>query len=120
MEIQQLAKRIYTNNVEKGFWDKPRNVGEMLMLVVPELGEAIEAHRKERFADWQYYAEFESGLDENYPFEAAIKDTFEDELADAIIRLLDMSEGLNIDIQKHIEAKLTYNQSRPRLHGKAY
>ena len=34
---------------EKGFWKKERNVGEMLMLIVSELGEAIEAHRTNNF-----------------------------------------------------------------------
>ena len=53
-------------------------------------------------------------------FRSTIKDTFEDEIADAVIRLLDLSAGLNIDIEKHIEAKLKYNVSRPKLHGKAY
>ena len=30
---------------EKGFWDKERNIGEALMLIVTELAEAMEAHR---------------------------------------------------------------------------
>lgn len=45
-------------------------------------------------------------------FELYIKDTFEDEIADAIIRLLDLSAYLNIDIDKHMELKMKYNSMR--------
>jgi NTP pyrophosphatase (non-canonical NTP hydrolase) len=86
---------------EKGFWDKDRNVGEMLMLIVSELGEAIEAHRKEIF-----------GLGK--------KDTFEDELADTAIRLFDLCGGLGIDLEKQMRWKMEFNKSRKKRHGKAY
>jgi NTP pyrophosphatase (non-canonical NTP hydrolase) len=85
----------------KGFWEKERNVGEMLMLVVSELGEAIEAHRTGL-----------AGLE--------AKDTFEDELADTAIRLFDMCGGLGIDLEKQIEWKMGFNQSREAKHGKNY
>ena len=49
--LNELSEEIYQNNKEKGFWDNKRNVGEMLMLVTSELGEAMEAHRKGRFAN---------------------------------------------------------------------
>ena len=53
-------------------------------------------------------------------FDDAIKDTFEDEIADSVIRLLDMCGGLGIDIDTHIRLKLEYNKTRERLHGKSY
>ena len=116
--INDSAKIIYQNNKEKGFWDKERNVGEMLMLIVSEIGEAMEAHRKNRFA-------IRSKIDpkkdmEPVKFEHLIKDTFEDELADAVIRILDMAGGLGIDLEWHIQQKVEYNKSRERLHGKQY
>jgi NTP pyrophosphatase (non-canonical NTP hydrolase) len=119
MEVKDLckglngsAKFIHDINVSKGFWDKERNVGELLMLVVTELSEALEAHRKDNFA---YYNP--KGL---LTFEEAVKDTFEDEIADSFIRLLDLCNALNIDIEKHIQLKVAYNQTRERLHGKKY
>ena len=112
--LNELAEEIYQNNKGKGFWDKERNVGEMLMLVTSELGEAMEAHRKGRFANLEAYEEFSED------FEDAIKDTFEDEIADSVIRLLDMCGGLGIDIDTHIRLKLEYNKTRERLHGKSY
>lgn len=86
---------------EKGFWEKERNVGEALMLIVSELGEAIESHRSGEF-----------GLEK--------KDTFEDELADTAIRLFDLCGGLGIDLEKQIAWKMSFNQSRAQKHGKSY
>lgn len=126
--LNQLSKQVHQNNVEKGFWEGQKNVGELLMLVVSELGEAIEAHRKQKFSlfhrlkqriiddyDWQ-----NPNLTIKSFFEEDIKDTFQDEIADTIIRLLDLSAGLGIDIGWHIDQKLNYNKTRAYKHGKAY
>lgn len=124
MNIKETVDRVHELVREKGFWDNERNVGELLMLVVSELGEAMEAHRKGRFCDPVELAWFFSTNDAAHAiqevFQEKIKDTFEDEIADAIIRLLDLCGGLGIDIERHIEAKIRYNQTRERLHGKNY
>lgn len=114
--LNESAQIIFQGNKEKGFWDKERNVGEMLMLVVSELGEAMEAHRKGLMttdADWLKYRE-------TGDFKSTLKDKFEDEISDAIIRLLDMAAGLGIDLEAHISHKVAYNATRQRLHGKGY
>lgn len=114
MDLNELASQIYEANKAKGFWDKERNVGEVLMLIVSEIGEACEAHRKGRKADLEAYDSM------NASFAESIKDTFEDELADAVIRILDYCGGTGIDIHRHIYLKLAYNLTRDRLHGKQY
>ena len=53
-------------------------------------------------------------------FRDKIKNTVEDELADALIRLLDLTAALGIDIDKHVRLKRRYNKSRPWKHGKLY
>lgn len=127
--LNRSAKQIYQNNAEKGFWDEERNVGELLMLVTTELAEAMDAHQKGVFADWKNFwgehdKNFVVGPDNERVFKAIfeghIKNTFEDEIADAIIRLLDLCGGLGIDIEKHIQSKVRYNKTRERLHGKKY
>ena len=90
-ELSELCHRIAK---EKGFWDEKRNIGEALMLIVTEIAEAMEAHRKQD--------------DEN----------FREELADAFIRLFDLCGGLNIDIQAEITKKAEKNKARPYKHGK--
>jgi NTP pyrophosphatase (non-canonical NTP hydrolase) len=113
--LNESAAEIHQANVEKGFWQGDRNVGELLMLVTSELGEAMEAHRKGLFCK---VADFE---EENVEHFAEFgKDTFEDEMADSLIRILDMCAGLGIDIEKHVNAKLAYNKTRPIRHGKKY
>lgn len=131
--INAASEAIYQANKKQGFWTDgvSRNFGEMLMLVTSELGEAMEAHRKDKAADWKAYnsvinatpedaTEAEKLLLQRQAFVQYIKDSWEDEISDAIIRLLDMAGGLGIDLFKHINAKLQYNASRPRLHGKTY
>ena len=57
MNINELIKRAHENAVKKGFYPEGenKNIGELLMLIVSELGEALEAHRKNRFADIKGY-----------------------------------------------------------------
>ena len=224
MNIKELIKEAHDNAVERGFYDCPeckgeckttdeilflettcpvcngtginpnKNIGELLMLIVSELGEALEAHRCGRFA---HDGRIDIWTDEGRErilnaycfswedFENEIKDTFEDEIADVFIRLFDFmgyrnikgeniqsrlwgfdfqhprntgsnlleitylisllnkksfekhfnyekefGEILNaldtfcksrsIPIEKHIKAKMAYNRTRPRKHGKEY
>lgn len=113
-ECHEIAK-------SKGFWNSDnRNFGELLMLIVSELGECLEAHRKGRWAFLDLYKrelkanEFESA------FKLQIKDSVQDELADTFIRLFDLCEALDIDIERFIDLKMKYNQTREKLHGKKY
>ncbi|MBN1651733.1 MAG: hypothetical protein JW857_10415 [Bacteroidales bacterium] len=116
--LNEDAAEIFRNNKAKGFHEKEANVGELLMLITSELSEALEAHRNGRFASGHLmapsYATWKEWFEKNY------KDTFEDEIADAVIRLLDLSALRGIDLEKHIQEKIKYNKLRPQLHGKQY
>ena len=121
--LNELSQQIHANAVAKGFWDKIPNFGELLMLTVSELGEAMEADRKDKRTDkehlkWVASLKNDSVADEF--FKNHIKDTVEDEMADAIMLLLSISASRKIDIQAHITAKMRYNAGRPKLHGKRY
>jgi hypothetical protein len=41
-----------------------------------------------------------------------VKDSFHDEMADVLIRVLDLCGGYNIDIDWHIKMKMRYNATR--------
>ena len=94
-----------------GFRKGPRNVGEMLMLCVSELSEAMEGHRKHLFDD---------KLPEYRMFDVEIVDCF--------IRLFDLAYGIGIDLDTIFEAKMRYNtvrkdhqlEHRMSEHGKKY
>jgi len=121
MDIKQTSKEIHENAIDKGFWSEGQNIGEKLMLIVSELGEAMAAHRKDKFA----FTKFDLSEITDIKlfiqiFENTIKDTFEDELADAIIVLLDLAYAMGIDIEKHIILKNKYNKTREHLHSKKY
>jgi NTP pyrophosphatase (non-canonical NTP hydrolase) len=136
MEINKIAQEIHSINIEKGFWEDraTKNIGEMLMLIVSELAEALEAHRKghkscstEEFdksiqaANSAPMANTEISTEEwKRIFEEKVKNSFEDELADTVIRVLDVCAGMGIDLEWHISQKMKYNRLRPYKHGKAY
>lgn len=103
VRVNALAQSVYTENAQKGFWETERNVGELLMLVTSELGEALEGHRKDLMDDHLKHRKM-----------------FEVEIADAFIRLLDLSAGLGLDLGMAMVEKLEYNRSRPYKHGKKY
>ena len=72
-----------------------RNVGELLMLMVSELAEAMEADRKDL-------------MDDKLKHRKGI----EVELADCLIRIFDASGGLGLDIDGAFREKMEYNRSR--------
>lgn len=111
---------IHKGNVDRGFYDKPIEVGTALMLCVSELGEALEADRKGRHSDVEKFKDSNNIEEFAAKFEEEIKDTYEDEIADTIIRLLDHCGNKGIDIEKHIDLKLQYNATREKMHGKRY
>ena len=117
MNITELIKEAYQNAVEKGFHKNKQNISELLMLIVTELGEACEALRKNKKTVND--AAIIHPLDLKY-FEIFVKDTFEDEIADCFIRLADLCGYLDIDIEKHIIAKMEYNKTREKKHGKEF
>jgi NTP pyrophosphatase (non-canonical NTP hydrolase) len=117
--FNELAKEIHEGNTARGFWEGDRKLTEVVMLTVCELAEAIEADRGEKWATETDILQYKN-ISTPKRFKENIKDTVQDEIADAIIRLLDFSHKFNIDLDFHIKAKLDYNASRPYKHGKTY
>ena len=92
--LMKLSKECHQRAVDKGFWNVLHRVAHYLMLAFGELHEAIEADRKDKWAkldhdtiDTLQRIEGESFVQ---MFLDEVKDTVEDELADAVIRLLDL------------------------------
>lgn len=107
INLNALRDRAYKTACKHGFHDKALSNEHFLMLVITELSEAVEADRKgNRFDKEKYrigkYAECQGWLtnEEKFinVFNKYVKDTVEDELADAVIRLLDLAGLRSIDL----------------------
>lgn len=110
LTIGELSEEVFKQNQALGWWtnletgedltsklgEKPkRNIPEMLCLIHSEISEATEGHRKNL-------------MDDKLPHRPML----EVELADAVIRILDMCGGLGLDLQGAIYEKLAYNAQR--------
>jgi NTP pyrophosphatase (non-canonical NTP hydrolase) len=98
-----MAKDIHAVAVEKGFW--PNKVDDIfitkqLMMIVSEAVEVMEAIRKDKG-----------------------KQEVADEMADIVIRTLDLYQGLvdngyvDQELQIALNNKTSFNKSRPERHG---
>lgn len=120
--INQLAQEIHQNAKDKGFFDSEKNIGEMLCLIHSEVSEALEADRKNLYSTSSASEINSYIIDEMFvtDFEIGVKNTFENELADIMIRVMDLAAFKGIDLEQHILAKMRYNSMREYKHGKKY
>lgn len=98
--LTELANYIHAFNVEKGWWDeylddKHRRFKTAMMLTISELAEAMEGERKDL-------------VDQHLPH----LDNFSVELADSLIRLLDLAGAYEYDINY---VKVNMYGSRPEM-----
>lgn len=112
--LQELQYGIHENNVKAGWWtdlDTLQSlaeecrirtrfgkalVAEKLVLIHSEVSEAMEGARKNL-------------MDDKLPHRKMI----EVELADAMIRILDLAGALQLDLAGAIQEKLIFNSTRP-------
>ncbi len=119
-ERRDLIEAIHANAVAKGFWAEDHSEDHYRMLVITELSEAVEAHRRGDFARREGYqmaleirgVDFDQAL-----FLGNIKDSVEDELADAVIRIYDMMGTYeNLLDEYHINEDTLLHSREEELH----
>jgi NTP pyrophosphatase (non-canonical NTP hydrolase) len=103
LTLDDMAKNIHKTAIQKGFWPKEVDdifVTKQLMMIVSEAVEVMEAIRKDKG-----------------------KKEVADEMADIIIRTLDLYQGLRdngyveTDLHVALNNKADFNKSRPEKHG---
>ena len=100
MLLKEIASDVHCLAKSKGWWESEREVGTMIALIHSELSEALEAHRGDVMSD-------------KIPGFLGI----EEEMADAVIRIMDMCEGMGWRLDEAIVAKHEYNKTRSHRHG---
>jgi len=99
-------KDVRKNNAAHGFMATGRKIFcEKMLLIVSEISEALEEFRDGR------------GLNEIY-FKDRKPEGIPIEIADAVIRIFDFCEANGIDLESALSMKMTYNDTRPYMHGK--
>ena len=104
--LNELRDRAYKIACEHGLHEEGLSDKHCLMLVIKELSEAVEADRKGNYAyqkisSTSRYTSFPTSENRfKKEFKAFIKNTVEDKLADAVIRLLDLAGLMDIEAQR--------------------
>ena len=102
--IAELQVEVHENAKAHGWWENPRTIGELLMLITSEVTEAFVEVRNGHEVNETYYKD---GKMEGVP----------SELADIVIRVMDLCEYYGIDLESAIVEKHRYNLARPYKHG---
>lgn len=100
MNYNNLAKKAHYNAVKHGFWKDNLSNEHHLMLIITEVGEMVEAHRKGNHADIDAFVKYEERIAFDENFVRHVKDSVEDEFADIAIRLFDLAGALRVDFDK--------------------
>lgn len=93
-------------SVDHGWWDDfnpktKRNVGELIALIHSEASELLEAFRHGNPRS-EHITAFSS---------------VEEEMADIVIRVMDMAQAHGVSLGQAIVAKASFNKTRPHKHG---
>lgn len=113
-QLNNLRDLVYQDAKDKGWHsaeEQPANVAAYCANLHGEVSELWESWRKNQLYS---LCDKATEMQEHGLFGLTCA---EEELADIIIRALDSSAALNIDISRAIEVKLLYNRTRPHRNG---
>jgi len=106
-----LIEASHTLGKDRGFWEKEKDLREEILYILSNVGDIAKAVKKGRKADWTNYEASINTLDrkeyldpkeiefsKKEYFKTYIKDSFEDEIANVILRITDIMGGKKINI----------------------
>lgn len=109
--LDVLAEAIHSNAVEKKFQDPPQDLATMSLNTIGEICEHWEAFRKKKL---------DAPCDKTEGMMELFGETLtneEEEVADTIIRALDVARRFNVNISRAVRIKHGYNRTREIRHG---
>ncbi len=106
MNINELKDWAYQVAVKHGWYEESHSASHHMMMAVTELSEAVNAERMDRYADLNSFHEgigLQAAFEQVY--ESYIKDSVEDELADAVIRMLSYAGSVGLFFPEDVFCK---------------
>ena len=118
--LNELSRAAHENAVKHGWWEDVKSNEHYLMLALTEIAEMVEADRKGNSAIINHIRKqgnlaaakkirlidhVDNAPDFNAAFVEMVKNTIEDEMADVVIRLLDLAGHLGMDFDKMSEMR---------------
>jgi NTP pyrophosphatase (non-canonical NTP hydrolase) len=107
--FRRMQEEVYRLNSSKGWFDDDRTVGDMVALLHAEVSEILEAYRHWELKD-------ATGLPVGSSM--AKPEGVGSEMADCLIRLLDMAKRWDVDLIAEYDRKMRFNWTRPYRHGR--
>lgn len=113
MNIKELQERVHATAVSKGWYEgvpnakDPTWIAARLALVHSEVSEALECARDGELERCYKTDQFGNAKPEGLA----------PELADVVIRVLDLAASLGIDLEEEIDIKARFNETRKHRHG---
>lgn len=104
--IPQMQAEVREVNEANGWYETKRTFGEDVALLHSEVSEALEAYRR-----WGVLDATNPGSGDPKP------EGVGSELADVLIRLLDVADRYGVDLPAEYHRKLAFNRTRGYRHG---
>ena len=125
--LEKLGDHVHAINVDNGWFEENRSMGDEMALLHSEVSEAFECYREGQMGETVKYTSADGFSivkrgdvnDNSFRRSGLIGKPlgFASELADILIRLVDTARRYDVDLAEATAWKLEYNATRGYKHG---